>query len=317
MDVDIIAPAMAELVDERASLELLADGFHFLEGPVWHEDGYLLFTDVGNDEIWRWDERDGARLWRTPTDLANGMTRDPQGRLLSCEQSTSRLTRYEADGSVTVVASHFEGKELNSPNDVVCRSDGIIYFTDPPAGRSEPHGRPRDTPPELDFSGLFLLRPGATGPELQDDTMTLPNGLCFSPDESVLYVNDTMVKRINAYDVAADGSLSGKRLFFQQPGPLPDGAAVLAELLATGRIESVRLPDGMRADAQGNVYTGGATGVMVVDPGGGHIGTIGTPEFVGNLAWGDANFRSLFLGCTSGLYRLGMSVAGAPPAHPR
>jgi gluconolactonase len=244
------------------------------------------------------------------------MTRDPQGRLLCCEQSTSVLSRFDADGRRTVIASHFEGKELNSPNDVVCRSDGAIFFTDPPAGRHEPHGRERDSPPELDFSGVFALLPGSSEPTLLLRDMVLPNGLCFSPDESVLYVNDTLLMQIVAIDVAADGTASNRRVYFQQPGPPPDTAAMAREMHETGR-PTRGLPDGMRADARGDVYCGGEGGIIVTDPGGRHIGTITTPAFVGNLCWGDGDWRSLYICACDQVLRLRMRVEGAPAAHPR
>jgi gluconolactonase len=309
-------PAMEALVAPGAALELVADGFGFTEGPVWHEDGALLFTDTGRDAIIRWHPDTGARDWRRPAEIPAGLTRDPQGRLLCCEQSTSALTRFAADGTRTIVASHYEGKELNSPNDVVCRSDGTIYFTDPPAGRALPHGRVRDTERELDFQGVFLLRAGATEPELLLDDLALPNGLCFSPDESVLYVNDTLRIQIVACDVAPDGRLSGRRVYFQQPGPPPDPVALGRELAETGRIAR-GLPDGQCADARGNVYCGGPGGIWVTDPAGAHIGTIAVPAFVGNLAFGDADWRSLYICATGAVHRLRLEVEGAPPAHPR
>jgi sugar lactone lactonase YvrE len=310
------SPAMLDLVARDARLEHLAGGFHFTEGPVWHEDGYVLFTDVADDAIWRWDAVAGARIWRQPANMPNGMSRDPRGRLLVCEQATSHLTRYEFDGTVTVIASHFQGKELNSPNDVVCRSDGCIYFTDPPAGREPPHGRQRNSPRELDFQGIFLLRPAGEDLALQADDMFLPNGLCFSPDESLLYVNDTMRLQIVVFDVDPDGSLRNERLFCQQPGDPPDAARLMKELARTGTL-STGLPDGMRCDERGNVYCGGPGGLWVIDPAGELLGVIETPAFVGNLCWGDDDWRSLYICASTELYRLRLQVAGAPPAFPR
>ena len=316
MSIVAHTPGIFELVAPDAELELLAGGFHFTEGPVWHEEGYLLFTDVAADAIWRWDAAGAAQVWRQPANMANGMTRDPQGRLLSCEQATSHLARYEPDGTVTVVASHFQAKELNSPNDVVCRSDGCIYFTDPPAGREEPHGQTRPTPRELDFQGVFLIRSGSGQLELQADDMFVPNGLCFSPDESLLYVNDTMRRQIVVFDVEEGGSLRNKRLFCQQPGDPPDPSRLMAEFARTGTL-STGLPDGMRTDAIGNVYCGGPGGIWVIDPCGQLLGVIETPSFVGNMNWGDDDWRSLYICASKELYRLRMRVAGAPPAFPR
>jgi gluconolactonase len=301
------------LVAPGAILEVIASGFRFTEGPVWHEEGYLLFTDVGADAILRWDSERGAQTIRSPANIPNGMTRDPHGDLLVCEQATSTIVRYESNGTVAPVARQFEGRELNSPNDVVCRSDGIAYFTDPPAGRKGPHGIARPVP--LDFAGVFLLRPGSNTPELQCDDMVLPNGLCFSPDEAVLYVDDTRQRNIVAFDVRSDGRLSNQRLHFQQPGPPPDPQLQRAGLETTGA-PPVGVPDGMRADALGNIYCGGPGGIWVIDPNGRHLGTIRTPSFVGNLCWGDSDWRSLYICCASQLLRLRMSVRGAPPSFP-
>jgi gluconolactonase len=299
-----------------SQLEHVAGGFGFLEGPVWHENGALLFTDVPRDTIHRWSPERGVEVWLHPANIPNGMTRDPQGRLLSCEQSTSELVRFEPDGTRVVVASHFQGKELNSPNDVVCRSDGTIYFTDPPAGRLEPHGRTRPNPPELDFSGVFLIRPGATDVELVLDDMVLPNGLCLSPDESVLYINDTLLMQVVAVDVAPDGTTGNRRVFLQEPGERPDPHAMAAEMHEKGTL-SIHLPDGMKADERGNVYVGGPGGLWVVSADGEHLGTLPMPAFVGNLAWGDPDWRSLYICASHDLFRLRLDVAGAPPAFPR
>jgi gluconolactonase len=307
---------MRELVAPEARLELLAEGFGFTEGPVWHESGRLFFTDVARDTIWTWSEDGGAQPWLTPTHYANGMTRDPEGGLLVCEQTTSVLSRYDEHRVRSVIASHYQGKELNSPNDVVCRSDGIVYFTDPPAGREGPHGPTRPGTAQLPFHGVFLLRPGSIEPELLLDDMVVPNGLCFSPDESVLYVNDTLRMQIVACDVAADGSVLNRRVYFQQPGEPPDPHALGAELKATGTIGR-GLPDGMRCDAFGNVYCGGPGGVWVTDPAGTQLGVLEVPRFVGNLAWGGEDWCSLFLCASGSLYRLRLGVPGAPPAFPR
>ena len=296
-------------------LEHIAGGFGFLEGLVWHEDGALFFTDVPRDTIHRWILSNGVEAWRRPANIPNGMTRDPEGRLLSCEQSTSELVRFDADGTRTVVASHFRGKQLNSPNDVVCRSDGAIYFTDPPAGRSEPHGRSRLNPPELDFSGVFLIRSECTEPELLLDDMILPNGLCLSPDESVLYINDTLLMQIVALDIRPDGTTFDRRIHFQLPGELPDPGRLAEEMHAHGAPTDL-LPDGMKVDALGNLYFGGPGGLWVISPEGEHLGTLPMPAFVGNLGWGDADWRSLYIGAVRNLYRLRLGIAGAPPAFP-
>lgn len=305
-----------DLVAPDAELELLADGFHFTEGPVWDaRTGVLLFTDLAGDTVWRWDDEAGrAREWRRPSNMANGMTRDPQGCLLTCEAATSLLTRTDDDGRVTVVASHFEGQELNSPNDVVCRSDGTIYFSDPPSGRALPHGLPR--PRYLDFQGVFMVPPGGGEVRLAVADFELPNGLCFSPDESLLYINDSLRKHVRVFDVRADGALENGRLFFQEPGELPDVAVITEELIRTGTV-SAFFPDGMKADERGNIYTGGPGGIWVIDPSGRSLGVIETPYFVGNLAFAGPDRRTLFVCACSGLYRLRMKVAGNLVPHLR
>ncbi len=308
-------PLMHELVAPDAQLEHVAGDFGFLEGPVWRDDGCLLFTDVRRDAIHRLDA-DGVREHVAPANIPNGMSLDLEGRLLVCEQSTSALARYSRDGTREVVASHYRGLELNSPNDVVCRSDGSIYFTDPPAGRSEPHGRPRESERELDFQGVFVIPADSDEVRLLFDGLVLPNGLCFSPDESRLYVNDTMLMQIVVCDVRPDGSVGPPRLFFQMPGDPPDPVALGRDMREQGS-PSRGLPDGMKVDARGNVYCGGPGGVWVIGPDGAHIGVIETPAFVGNLAWGDADWRSLYLCVSKDLFRLRMLVEGAPPAFPK
>ena len=305
-----------ELIDRDAELELLQDGFHFTEGPVWDaREGFLLFTDLAGDTIWRWDDEAGsAREWRRPSNMTNGLTRDPQGRVLACEASSSLLTRTEPDGRITVVASHFAGKELNSPNDVVCRSDGTIYFTDPASGRARPHGVPR--PRYLDFQGVFMVPPGGGEVRLAVGDFEIPNGLCFSPDESLLYINDSLRKQIRVFEVLPDGTLERGRLFQQQPGELPDGPAVTEELIRTGTIVE-GMPDGMKCDERGNVYTGGPGGIWVVDPSGRSLGVIETPLFVGNLAFAGPDLRTLYICASTGLYRVRMKVAGDLLPHLR
>ena len=219
--------AALELLAHDAELELLGTDFHFTEGPVWHPvEECVFFTDIPGDVIRRWDERSGVTEWRRPSHMANGLTLDAEFRLIACEAATSLVTRTGRDGNVETIASHYEGKEINSPNDVVVRSDGSIYFSDPPSGRALPHGLPRER--QLDFQGVFRIPPDGGELHLVLDDMDTPNGLCFSPDESLLYINDSLRMHIRVFEVAPDGSLSGGDVFFTQEGYTRTGSRSLA-----------------------------------------------------------------------------------------
>ncbi len=276
-----LRPALDDLVDPRLRLHRLGSGFAFTEGPVWDQRGEtLFFSDIRADSRWRWTEREGARLVARPNRIGNGMVLDRHGDLVVCEHVTSCVVRTTTDGTRDVLAWEYRGKYLNSPNDVVTRSDGLVYFTDPDYGRwDDPVGvaRPRD----LDFTGLFRVRPGSPV-ELAapPDTFDQPNGLCFSPDESELYVDD--VAGIRAFDVAPDGNLGPARAF--------------CEGMSSGAADGA--PDGMKCDADGNVWCAARGGVWVIDPDGRVLGVVETPEIVANLTWGGDDLRTLFL-CTS------------------
>ena len=197
--------------------EQLGTGFLFAEGPLWHAEGsYLLFSDMPGDHLRRWSAADGITTFRKPCNMSNGLTWDREGRLLACEHATSRVTRTESDGRITVVASHYQGKELNSPNDIVVRSDGSLYFSDPTYGRNEYYGVKR--PLMLDFRGVYRVRPGGGEPELLAGDFGQPNGLCFSLDETLLYVNDTERQHIRVFDVGSDGSVDKGRIWAQTTG---------------------------------------------------------------------------------------------------
>lgn len=291
--------ALRELLDADARVERLATGFTFTEGPVWHKSGgYLLFSDMPGDVRRSWSAEAGVVEVMRPSYKGNGMVYDTAGNLLVCEHVTSSLVRELPDGRRETVASHFEGKQLNSPNDVCVRSDGTIYFSDPTYGRLPGFGVEREC--ELDWSGVYIL----DGPP---DRMRLrlaapknefgePNGLCFSPDESTLFVNDTPRAHIKAFDVAADGSLSNGRIFYVGIG---DG------VVANGVV------DGMKCDERGNVWVTGPGGVWVIDPRANMLGVLEVPENVGNLTWGDTDWRTLFLASSTSLYRIRTRVASA------
>ncbi len=278
-----------DLVDASAELKTLGAGFTFTEGPIWHPaEHFLLFSDMPGDVRRRWDAQAGVQEVKRPSNKCNGMTYDIDLNLIVCEHSTSSLIRERPDGTREVLASHFEGQELNSPNDTCVRSDGSIYFTDPWYGRMPGFGVER--PRQLGWQGVFRVRPGGGDPQLvvgQSD-FEMPNGLCFSPDESLLYINDTERASIKVYDVAADGSLSGGRIFAQ---------GLKSETEAG-------VPDGMKCDERGNIWVTAPGGVWVFDPAGIHLGTVKVPELVANLSWGGPDWRTLFLASSTSVYTL-------------
>ena len=302
-----------ELVAGDAEVERLATGLVFTEGPVWHPDGYLLFSDVAGNVVIRWDESGEALDWRRPSNHANGLVLDAEYRLLACEHDRSVVTRTEHDGRITIVASHYQEKELNSPNDVIVASDGSVWFTDPhPAGRTAAWGVER--PAELDWNGVYRLPPGGGEPELLVDDFEFPNGLCLSPDEAVLYVNDTLRMHIRAFDVRPDWTLAnGRELIAQGPALMMEGGRIVQPEEPTRADPG--FPDGMKCDERGNLYCTGPGGVWVIAPGGEHLGTIQTPEIAANMAWGGDDRRTLYITASTSLYRIEMKVRGAALPH--
>jgi gluconolactonase len=288
---------LGSVIDESAEVEQLATGFTFTEGPIWNPAGqYLLFSDMPGDTRRRWDEQNGIEVIASPSNKGNGMTLDANGRLIVCEHSTSSLVRMDPDGKNTnreVLASHYEGQELNSPNDVCVKSDGTIWFSDPWYGRMPVFGVERER--ELGWQGVFRIGPDGGDPVLvvDKDEYEQPNGLCFSPDESLLYINDTPKAWVKVYDVGADNTLSNGRLFFEGVG--------------SGVIEE-GIPDGMKCDEQGNIWVTGPGGVWVISPEGEHLGTVKVPENTGNLTWGGADWRTLFIPSSTSLYAVKTKV---------
>jgi len=284
-----LRPEFRELIDEDAPLGQIGTGFDFTEGPVWHPiDHTLLFSDMPGDVRRRWDERHGVSEAKRPSNKQNGMTYDADLNLIVCEHATSSLVRERPDGSREILASHFEGRELNSPNDVVVRSDGSIYFSDPWYGRMPVYGVER--PRQLFFQGVYRVPPGGGPPRLLVDRTLFdqPNGLCFSPDERLLYVNDTVQALIRVFEVARDGSLGSPRLF--------------ASHIRSDREAGV--PDGMKCDARGNIWVTAPGGVWVYAPSGDLLGKLRAPELVANLAWGGPDWRTLFLCASRSVYRV-------------
>jgi gluconolactonase len=289
--VEIRDPKFAAVVGESVTFERIGTGYLFTEGPLWNSrEQALLFSDMPGNQIRRWTAQGGVEVFRKPSDMANGLTWDREGRLLACEHATSRVTRTERDGSLTVIASHLDGKELNSPNDIVVRNDGGIYFSDPTYGRAEFYGVKRD--PVLNFRGVYRAEPDGKKLTLLADDFAQPNGLCFSANEKRLFVNDTERQHIRVFDVKPDGMLSG--------------GAVWAETVGEG----AGGPDGMKIDSRGNLYTCGPGGIHVFDPQAECLGVIQVPEYTANFNWGDADLKSLFITASTSVYRIRVKVAG-------
>lgn len=293
--VEIQDPGMLQLVDREVRVEQLCTGFRFSEGPIWHpREQALYFSDMPGDVRRRWHAEEGVTEVRNPSHKCNGMTYDAVGNLFVCEHATSALVMETTRGQRRVLATHWGGRALNSPNDVVVRSDDLVYFTDPTYGRMPVFGVER--PVEMGFQGVYrLTRDGTLHCEADD--FDQPNGLCFAPGERTLYVNDTTRAHIRAFDVAADGRLSGSRIF---------AAGIGSGDYAEGVV------DGMKCDEHGNVYVTGPRGIWVLAPDGRPLGVIRMPEIAGNLNWGGPDWRALYCTCSTSLYRVPMKVRGNP-----
>ena len=291
MNVEIRDDRFRDVVGEDVYVEQLGTGFDFTEGPMWnHVEKHLIFSDMPGNIMRKWTLDGGFQTFRQPSNMANGNFYDREGRLVTCEHATSRVTRTELDGSITVLATHYDGKELNSPNDIIVKSDGSIFFTDPSFGRMEYYGIPRD--PELDFRGVYRLDPESGDLTLLASDFDQPNGLCFSADESQLFVNDTMKNHIRVFDMNADGSVSNSRVW--------------AEL--TGDREGVA--DGMKIDSKGNLCTTGPGGIHYFAPDATSLGVIYVPEGVTNFTWGEDDLCSIFITAATSLYRVRVVVPG-------
>jgi sugar lactone lactonase YvrE len=291
----LISSSFEKLMVPGATIDRISGGLEFTEGPVWNsEQQHLLFSDIRGDSLYTWSEQ-GFDLFRRPSGQANGNTYDRQGRLITCEHKNRRVSRTLADGTVETLADNYEGKRLNSPNDVICSSAGDIYFTDPPYGLMQPDGSIKNG--ELDFFGVYRHSPGDGSLTLLIDDFIRPNGLLLSRDESQLFIADTELLHIRVFDIAPDGTLQNGRLF-----------AELRYKDMEGR------PDGMKMDTAGNLYVaGGVVGsVWVFDPAGKLIGLIEFPEGPANLAWGGKDLRTLFVTARTSVYRLPMNAVGAP-----
>ena len=277
---------VSSLVPSGGDVEKLATGFQFTEGPVWDaSEGCLLFSDIPANRIYRWAPGEPATIYREPSGNSNGLTFDGGGSLITCEHGTRRLGKVEKGGAYTMLADRYQGRRLNSPNDAVVKSDGSIYFTDPPYGI-----KPEEQ--ELEFKGVYRLNPDGQEPTLLVDDMERPNGLAFSPDERILYIADSSDRRhVKAFDVKDDGTLADGRVFAEIKSELPGN------------------PDGMKVDVEGNLYVA-AAGVWIFSEKGENLGVIEMPETPSNLAWGNEDRKTLYITARTSLYRLKMNVQG-------
>jgi gluconolactonase len=298
-------PSLDRIVAPSTALEKLAGGFQFTEGPVWHPDGYLLFSDPNANTIYRWSPEGSVSVFRTKSGYSgfdigryhqpgsNGLTLDGDGMLVINEHGNRRVTRLERTGKITVVADRYEGRRLNSPNDLVYRSDGALYFTDPPFGLPKAF---EDPAKDLPFSGVYMVRNGQVTLLTRD--LTGPNGIAFSPDEKHLYVGnwDLARKVLMRYEVATDGTLRHGKVFYD----------------FTGETEPVGL-DGIKVDVEGHVYVSAPGGVWILSPSGKALGRLVPPEHNANFAFGDADGKSLYLTASTGLYRIRVNIPGVHP----
>ena len=280
----VLAVTAQDLIAPGATVERVANGFGFIEGPVWHRDGYLLFSDTPRAQVMKWHPTTGISVYRQPVTGTNGLTFDAQNRLLIAEQDGRQLVREELNGTLVTLASTYQGKKLNSPNDVALTADGSIYFTDPPYGLANGG----TTGKELTFNGVFRLST-AGALTLLTSEFDRPNGLAFSPNEKILYIADTSRNIIRAFDVLADGSITNSRLF-----------------------ANVNSPDGLKVDVNGNVWVATLNGVSVLDPTGQQITVIAVPEQPSNVGFGGSDLKTLYITARTGLYRIQLTVAGIP-----
>ena len=284
--IEILDGSFADVVAPDAQLRVIGEGYRFTEGPAWHDGQQALyFSDIPNDTILRWTATDAApRIWRRPSRRANGNTVDGQGRLVTCEHGSRTVTRTDANGNVTTLASTFEGKPLNSPNDVVVDAAGTIWFTDPPYGI-----KPERSEQRANF--VFRLADGAAEPDAVVDHLSRPNGLCFSPDQRVPYVANSDVDEHNIW-----------RFEVRDDGTLADGAVFVA--IAPG------VPDGMRADHDGRLWSTAADGVHVFSDAGDLLGKIHTPRTAANCTFGGRDHRTLFITASDTVWAIDVGVAG-------
>ncbi|HEY7066531.1 MAG TPA: SMP-30/gluconolactonase/LRE family protein [Chloroflexota bacterium] len=294
MNVEVVAPEFERIVPAGTVVQKIDADCIFGEGPVWNaREHYFLWTDIVGDRMYTWTQDEGVRLFRSPTGHANGTTYDRAGRLVVAGWGARTIWRLEPDGRAVILASHYEGQKINTPNDIVVKSDGAIYWTDTVSALFICGMPGEDVQRYLDYCAVFRLSPdGATITPVVTDFAN-PNGLAFSPDESLLYINDTTRRHIRVFDVQPDGSLANGRLFYQDEGSEPGN------------------PDGMKVDQEGNVYCTGSGGIHVVAPSGKLLGVIKLHPIT-NMAWGDADWRTLYVTGRAEFYRIRLGIPGVP-----
>jgi len=291
MSVEIRDQRFRQVVDVESPLKQLATGFIFTEGAMWDaKTSELIFSDMPGDIVRKWSEAHGVTTFRQPSNKQNGHYFDLEGRLISCSHAASNVTREGHDGSITVLATHYDGKELNSPNDVVVKSDGAIYFSDPTYGRMDGFGLLRDQ--DMDFQGVYRIDPVSGDLSLLVSDFGQPNGLTFSVDEKQLFINDTDHGHIRVFDVADDGSISGGEVWAIAEGPGEGGV------------------DGLTIDSEDNVYCAGPGGILVFAPDATSLGVIQVPEVAANFTWGDDDLKTLYITASTSLYRTRVNVPG-------
>jgi len=291
MSVEIRDERFRQVVGDDAQVEQIATGFKFTEGAMWDaRTKELIFSDMPGDIVRKWSESDGVTTFRQPSNKQNGHYFDLEHRLISCEHASSTLTREEHDGSITVLASHYDGKELNSPNDVIVKSDGAIYFSDPTYGRMDVFGLQREQ--HMDYQGVYRIDPESGELSLLASDFGQPNGLTFSLDEKQLFINDTDHRHIRVFDVANDGSISGGDVWAVPNGPGEGGC------------------DGMKLDTEGNIYCTGPGGIHVYAPDATSLGVIQVPEVTANFTWGDDDLKTIYMTASTSLYRTRVNVPG-------
>jgi gluconolactonase len=293
VELDMLAPGAERITGEKISLELIAKDIVFGEGPVWdRRKKQFFFTDIVGDTIWKWAPGDRLEVLLRPTVHANGMTIDLEGRLLVAGWGGRTVFRIEEDGSRSTLASHYDGKQLNSPNDIVVKSDGAIYFTDPPGGMLNVGHTGYDLQRYLDYSGVFRISPDGKKMQLVNSEFVYPNGLCFSPDEKLLYVNCSRERLIRVYDVHPDGGLANGQLFYRYSGPERGN------------------PDGMKCDVEGNVYCTGPGGIWIHSPYGGVLGRLKMAGHPTNFAFGDDDWKTLYIAMMGSVVRTRWNIPG-------
>ena len=284
MTLEVYDPAATHLIDAAATLEQLVTGFQFTEGPVWQQRKQcLFFSDIPANTLYRYTTGQGVTVERQPSHFSNGLALDHAGQLLACEHQSRRVSRAGANG-VTTVVDRYQGKRLNSPNDLVVAHDGSILFTDPHFGLLEGLGGPAEA--ELTIRGVYRIAPGASEPTLLVDDFAAPNGLALAADEKTLYVDDTIRGHIRSFRINDGWTVAGGEVFVDLQAEEPG------------------VPDGMTLDAAGHLYCTGPGGIWLCSPTGAVLGRIRMPEVAANLSWGDDDGRTLYIAASTSIYRL-------------